>query len=222
MLGAWRQVYEIKAQCPINNWAAYYKTYTKYNSYCLQQSDMYTHFKFPSVSSIYSIWCGVQNQIRRKERTLSPSTSSEALSRRLLNRKKPILYPHYPGLCSALAYPHSLSFHSFFTFYLCFLKESKISHYSFRSWFSSRGIFYRTPNLGCYLSQCHKWLTYVCNSRAEINKYHCQDTRVQGEVLMIQKKCDRLVRFGPVCQREEYWKNMKGGRRLCRCCNESG
>lgn len=109
MLGAWRQVYEIKAQCPINNLAAYYKTYTKYNSYCLQQSDVYTHFKCTSVSSIYSIWCGFQNQTRRKERTLSPPLPSEALSQRSVNGKKPFLYPNYPWLCSGLPYPHTLS-----------------------------------------------------------------------------------------------------------------
>lgn len=39
---------------------------------------------------------------------------------------------------------------------------------------------------------------------------------------MIQKKCDGLVRFGPGGEREEYWKNMKGGRSLCKCCKESG
>lgn len=145
MLGAWRQVYEIKAQSPINNLAAYYKTYTKYNSYCLQQSDVYTHFKCTSVSSIYSIWCGVQNQIRRKERTLSPSTPSEALLGRLVSRKKPILYPNYQGFYSGLPYPPpTLSLHSISTFFLCILKEPKTSHYSFRSWFSSRGAFYRT------------------------------------------------------------------------------
>lgn len=50
--GAHRQVYEIKAQCPINNLAAYCKnTDTQYNSYYLQQPDVYGHFKCTSLSS---------------------------------------------------------------------------------------------------------------------------------------------------------------------------
>lgn len=49
---------------------------------------------------------------------------------------------------------------------------------------------------------------------SEINKYHCHTTRVQAEVLMMQKKCNGLVRFGPGCEREEHWKNIKGGRIL--------
>lgn len=80
----------------------------------------------------------------KEKRTLSPPLPSEALSRRLVNGKKPILYPNYPGLCSGLPYPYTLSPHSLFTFCLCIFREYKTSHYSFRSWFSSRGAFHRT------------------------------------------------------------------------------
>lgn len=135
ILGAWRQVYEIKAQCPINNLAAYYKTYTKSNNCYPQPSDMYTHFQCTPASSTYSIWCRVQNPVRRKSTfpplPLKPCHEGWAMGR---NPSYTLIIQASILLCliSILSPPHSV-----FIFYLCILRESKISHYSFRSCFSS-------------------------------------------------------------------------------------
>lgn len=70
--GARRQVYEIKAQCPINNLATYCKkTYTQYNSYYLQQSDVYIHFKCTSLSStcFHLMWSPKPNKEEKKNVT---------------------------------------------------------------------------------------------------------------------------------------------------------
>lgn len=70
--GARRQVYEIKAQRPINNLAAYCKkTYTQYNSYYLQQSDMYIHFKCTSLppTCFHLMWSPKPNKEEKKHVT---------------------------------------------------------------------------------------------------------------------------------------------------------
>lgn len=78
--GCWclgpEQVYEIKAQCPINNWAAYCKKKkcTQYNSYYCQQSDVYRYFKWTSLSSVRFHLMWSPKQIRRRKRTSPPSS----------------------------------------------------------------------------------------------------------------------------------------------------
>lgn len=98
--GARRQVYEIKAQCPINNLAAYCKkTHTQYNSYYLQQSDVYRRFKRTSLSStcFHSMWSPKPKREERRNITsslcLCPATKVGLMG------KKTLQCTNYSGLC---------------------------------------------------------------------------------------------------------------------------
>lgn len=98
--GARRQVYEIKAQCPINNLAAYCKkTYMQYNSYYLQQSDVYIHFKCTSLSS--TRFHLMQNPKANKEekKTITSTLCVCPATKMGLMRNKTPQCTNYSGLC---------------------------------------------------------------------------------------------------------------------------
>lgn len=98
--GARRQVYEIKAQCPINNLAAYCKkTYTRYNSYYLQQPDAYRHFKCTPLSSacIHLMW-GLEPEEEEKKSITSTLCPCPAVTTGL-RVKNTLPRTHYSGLC---------------------------------------------------------------------------------------------------------------------------
>lgn len=98
--GAHRQVYEIKAQCPINNLAAYCKnTDTQYNSYYLRQPDVYGHFKCTSLSSsCFHLTWGPKPKKEEKKNITSTLCPCPATKMGLM-RKKTLQHTNYSGLC---------------------------------------------------------------------------------------------------------------------------
>lgn len=120
--GARRQVYEIKAQCPINNLAAYCKkTYTQYNSYYLQQSDVYIHFKRTSLSStcFHLMWSPKPN--KEENKNITSTLCLRPAPKTGLMRKKTIQGTNNSGPCQlffSTSYP-PLIFALFFAFSCC-------------------------------------------------------------------------------------------------------
>lgn len=162
--GAGRQVYEIKARCPINNLAAYCKkTYTQYDSYYLQQSDVYIHFKGTSLSStcFHLMWSPKPN--KEEEKNITSTLCLRPAPQMALMRKKTIQGANHSGLYQLLHIPPPLLslLYSLLSVAVCVCRknlQSLLGQLFIQNlvFFSQGCLLWSKAGSGCCLLQLHK------------------------------------------------------------------
>lgn len=194
--GARRQVYEIKAQCPINNLAAYCKkTYMQYNSYYLQQPDVYRHCKCTPLSSacIHLMW-GLEPKEEEKK-SVTSTLSPRAAVTTGLRMKKTLPRTHYSGLCWQSFPTNRLLpslLRSLLTVAVCACRKNLkappdqlfIENLVF---FSQGCLLWSKAGSRFWLLWRHKQLVCGCRFKPKYINVTSRTTRVLAEVLMRQK-----------------------------------